>query len=58
MGPPGAEDWDEVVAMAIVSAISGAGAVYCYDAANIVDQTPTSADTVQFAAGALDLTLT
>ena len=58
IGPPGADDWDEVVAMAIVDAISGAANVLCYDNANIVDQTPTSADTVQFAAGALDITMT
>lgn len=58
IGPPGADDWDEIVAMAIVDSASGAGNVLAYDNANVVDQTPTSADTVQFAIGALDLSLT
>lgn len=57
IGPPGADDWDQVVAMAIVDAVSGLANVLAYDNANIVDQTPTSADTVQFAAGALDVSL-
>jgi hypothetical protein len=57
IGPPGADDWDEVVAMAIVDALSGLANVLAYDNANIVDQTPTSADTVLFEAGALDVSL-
>jgi hypothetical protein len=43
--------------MAIVDAASS-GNILCYDNANIVDQTPTSSDTISFAAGALDITLT
>lgn len=57
MGPPSGS-WGLVVAMAICDALSGTANVICYDNANIVDQTPVDADTVQFAIGALDLTLT
>jgi hypothetical protein len=55
-GPP-TGTWDAVVAMAIVDGDS-LGNVLVYDNNNIVDQTPVSGDTVQFAAGALDITLT
>jgi hypothetical protein len=58
IGPPTADDWDEVVAMAICDATSGTANVLCYDNANIVDQTPLDGDTVQFAIGALDITMT
>jgi hypothetical protein len=54
---PGASDWDEIVAMAIVDAVSGAANVLAYDNTNIVDQTPSSGDTIKFVAGALDITL-
>ena len=51
--------WGLVVSMFLVdSATPGAGNVLGYDNANIVDQTPISGDTVQFAIGALDLTIT
>lgn len=53
----GSGGWDQVVAVAIVDTSSGAGNVLAYDNANIVDQTPAAGDTVQFAAGAFDLTL-
>lgn len=57
LDPATANDWTEVVAMAIVDAASS-GNVLAYDNANIVDQTPTSSDTISFPAGALDITLT
>lgn len=57
LDPPSANDWTAIVAMAIMSA-SSSGSVLCYDNANIVDQTPTSSDTISFAVGALDVTLT
>lgn len=53
---PGADDWDEIVALVIMDAATN-GNVLAYDNANIVDQTPGSGDTIQFAAGALDVTL-
>ena len=49
-------DCDLDVAMAIMDADTG-GNVLCYDNANIVDQTPAEGDTVQFEAGALDISL-
>lgn len=54
---PGSGGWDQVVAVAIVDTSSGAGNVIAYDNANIVDQTPADGDTVQFAAGAFDASL-
>lgn len=50
-------DCDLDVAMAIMDAFQE-GNVLCYDNANIVDQTPAEGDTVQFEAGALDISLT
>lgn len=55
---PGAGGWDEILAVAIVDTVSGAGNVIAYDNANIVDQTPAEGDTVQFAVGAFDASLT
>jgi len=57
MGPPSGS-WGLVTSMAICDATSGTANVICYDNTNIVDQTPVNGDTVTFAAGALDLTLT
>lgn len=57
LGPPSAS-WGLITSMAIVDAISGTANILCYDNANIVDQTPVDGDTVQFAAGALDITMT
>jgi len=55
---PGSGGWDEVVAVAIVDALSGTSAnVLAYDNTNIVDQTPAAGDTVQFADGAFDISL-
>jgi hypothetical protein len=53
---PGADDWDEIVALVVMDAATN-GNVLAYDNANIEDQTPGSGDTIQFAAGALDVTL-
>jgi hypothetical protein len=55
---PGSGGWTATVAIAIVDSASGAGNVLAWDAANIVDQTPAAGDTVQFAAGAFDVSLT
>lgn len=51
------DDWSQIVSMAVVSLVSGDAEIYCYDNDNIVDQTPGTGDTVQFAAGALDISL-
>ena len=56
--PVPSASWGLVVSMFLAdSATPGAGNVLGYDNANIQDQTPLSGDTVQFAIGALDLTL-
>ena len=55
---PGNDDWDEVVAVAIVDTLSGLANVLAFDNSNIVDQTPLRDDTVQFIIGALKLSLT
>ncbi len=52
-----ADDWDTDVALAVVSTASGAGKIYCYDSANVVDQRPRTGDSVKVAAGAFDITL-
>lgn len=57
LDPPSANDWDEVVSAAILDANSS-GNILCYDNDNIVNQTPTSSDTISFAAGAFDVSLT
>jgi len=55
---PGSGGWDEVVAVAICTALTGTAAdILAYDNTNIVDQTPAEGDTVQFAAGAFDASL-
>lgn len=55
---PGAGGWSQVVAVGIVTAASGTtGQLLAYDNANVVDQTPAENDTVQFAAGAFDVSL-
>jgi len=54
----GAGGWSEVVGMAIVDGGTlDAGNVLMYDNDQVVDQTPGAGDTVQFAAGALDVSL-
>ena len=56
---PGSGGWDEVVAVAIVDALTGTAAnVLAYDNTNVVDQTPAEGDTVQFSDGAFDISLT
>jgi hypothetical protein len=52
-----ADDWDTDVALAVVSTASGAGKIYCYDNANVVDQRPRVGDQVRVAAGAFDVSL-
>jgi hypothetical protein len=55
---PGAGGYTQTVAMAIVDALSGTSAnVLAYDNTNIVDQTAASGDTIQFASGAIDVSL-
>jgi hypothetical protein len=53
----GAGGWDEIVACAIVDSASGAGNVLGYDNPNVVDQTPSENDIVEFAIGAFDIAL-
>ena len=48
----------QVVSVAIVTAATGtSGLVLGYDNTNVVDQTPAAGDTVQFATGAFDVSL-
>jgi hypothetical protein len=55
---PGSGGWSQVVGVAIVDAASGTSAnVIAYDNANVVDQTPAAGDTVQFASGDFDVSL-
>ena len=50
--------WGLVTSMFVVNDLSGTGGdLLAYDNDNIVDQTPTTDDTVQFAIGALDVDL-
>lgn len=56
IGPPSADDWDELTSLAIMSASSG-GELLAYDNDNVVNQTPTSADTITIVAGSADFTL-
>jgi hypothetical protein len=54
----GAGNWSAVVGMAIVDGGTlNAGNVLAYDNDQIVDQTPLAGDTVTFAIGALDVSL-
>ncbi len=57
IGPPTADDWGLLTSMAIMDAATG-GNILAYDNDNVVDQTPTSADTISFAAGDIDISLT
>ena len=54
---PGSGGWTQVVGVAIVDTVSGSCNVLAYDNTNVVDQTPAEGDTVQFAAGAFDITM-
>lgn len=54
--PTPSGSWGTIVGMALVSAPS-AGALLLFDNANVVDQDVASGDTVQFAAGDLDVSL-
>jgi hypothetical protein len=54
---PGAGGWTQITSMFLVDSASGAGNVLGWDSANITDQTAQASDTVQFAAGALDLSI-
>ena len=57
-GTVGAGGWTQVVATAIVTAATGtSGLLLGYDNTNVVDQTPAAGDTVQFATGAFDVSL-
>ena len=57
IGPPTADDWGQITSMAILDAATG-GNILAYDNDNVVDQTPTSADTISFAAGDIGISLT
>lgn len=54
---PGAGGWTQITSMFLVDSASAAGNVLGFDSANVVDQTAQAADTVQFAIGALDLSI-
>jgi len=55
----GAGGWSQVVGMAIVDGGTlDAGNTLAFDNDQVVDQTPAAGDTVKFAAGALDVSLT
>ena len=57
-GTVGSGGWTQVVATAIVTAATGtSGLVLAFDNTNVVDQTPAAGDTVQFATGAFDVSL-
>ncbi|MHC1725756.1 MAG: hypothetical protein AB9866_07095 [Syntrophobacteraceae bacterium] len=53
---PGAGDWTQIAALAIMDAAID-GNILAFDNDNIVDQTPASGQTVQFVAGAFDVSL-
>lgn len=53
--PTPSASWGLVTSCFLVDSASGAGNVCAYDNASIVDQTPLSGDTVQFAIGSFDL---
>jgi hypothetical protein len=55
---PGAGGWTQITSMFLADSASGAGAVLAFDAANVLDQTAQAADTVQFAATALAMSIT
>lgn len=55
----GSGGWSQIVACAIVDASSGTSAnVIAYDNSNIVDQTPSAGDTVQFPLGSFTVSMT
>ena len=56
--PTPSASWGTVTSMFLIDSASGAGNILGYDNGSIQDQQPISGDTVQFAIGALDLTLT
>ena len=57
-GTVGSGGWTQVVATAIVTAATGtSGLLLGFDNGNVVDQTPAAGDTVQFATGAFDVSL-
>jgi hypothetical protein len=54
----GSGGWSATVGMCLVDGGTlNAGNVLCYDNDNVVDQTPAAGDTVKFASGALDVSL-
>jgi hypothetical protein len=55
---PGAGGWTQITSMFLADSASGAGAVLAFDAANVLDQTAQAADSVQFAATQLSMSLT
>lgn len=55
--PTSSGSWGTVVSMALLDAASS-GNMLCYDNTNVVDQAVALNDTVQFAAGALEVSLT
>ncbi len=55
--PTPSGSWGLVTSMFIIDSTSGTGNILGYDNSGIVDQTPQASDTVQFAAGALDMSL-
>lgn len=55
--PTPSASWGLVTSCFLVDTASGAGNVLGYDNTNIVDQTPISGDTVQFAIGSFDLSV-
>ena len=57
LATPGDDDWDEIVAVALVDTLTGLANVLAFDNTNIVDQTPAGGDTIQFDVGALKLSL-
>jgi hypothetical protein len=55
--PTPSGSWGTVTSMFLIDSTSGAGNVLAYDNEGIVNQEPVASDTVQFAIGALDLSL-
>lgn len=54
----GSGGWTQVVGACLVDSVTiGAGNVLCYDNDNVVDQTPAQGDTVSFAIGAHDISM-
>jgi hypothetical protein len=54
---PGAGGWTQITSMFLADSASGAGNVLGFDSANVLDQTAQAADTVQFAAAQLALSV-